>query len=59
MQFGGGVCLGAQVKIGRGAALRNTVVWDGAAIESGVALEDCIVASGVQVSRSARGEVLV
>jgi mannose-1-phosphate guanylyltransferase len=59
VKFGGGVSLGAQVKIGRGAALRNTVVWDGAAIAPGVELEDCIVAAGVQVGRSARGQVLV
>jgi NDP-sugar pyrophosphorylase family protein len=58
-QFGPGVCLGTKVRIGAGAALRNTVVWDGATIEPGVALEDCIVASGVRVQRGARGEVLV
>ncbi|MFI5332258.1 MAG: sugar phosphate nucleotidyltransferase, partial [Desulfobaccales bacterium] len=58
-QFGGGVCLGDRVKIGAGAVLRQTVVWDEATVEPGVALEDCIVASGVRVQRSARGEVLV
>jgi len=35
------------------------VVWDWATIDPGVALEDCIVASGVRVHRGARGEVLV
>jgi NDP-sugar pyrophosphorylase family protein len=58
-QFGAGVCLGTQVRIGAGASLRNTVVWDWATIDPGVALEDCIVASGVRVHRGARGEVLV
>jgi len=58
-EFGGGVCLGTGVRIGAGAALKNTVVWDGAAIEPGVALEDCLVGSGVRVQRNARGEVLV
>ena len=58
-QFGGGVCLGDRVKIGAAAALRHTVVWDEASVEPGVELEECIVASGVRVTRSARGEVLV
>ncbi len=58
-QFGGGVCLGDRVKIGAGAVLRQTVVWDEATVEPGVRLTDCIVASGVRVHRSARGEVLV
>ena len=58
-KFGGGVSLGAQVRIGAGAHLRRTVVWDGAFIAPGVELEDCIVAAGVRVSRSARGEMLV
>jgi mannose-1-phosphate guanylyltransferase len=58
VQFGGGVCLGDRVKIGAGASLRHTVVWDGATVDPGVALEECIVATGVRVSRRARGEVL-
>jgi mannose-1-phosphate guanylyltransferase len=58
-KFGGGVSLGAQVRIGAGAHLRRTVVWDGAFIAPGVELEDCIVAAAVRVSRSARGAVLV
>ncbi len=32
VQFGGGVCLGASVVVGEGASLKNTVVWDRAAI---------------------------
>jgi NDP-sugar pyrophosphorylase family protein len=59
VQFGGGVCLGDRVKIGAAAALRQTVVWDEATVDPEVVLEDCIVASGVRVNRSARGEVLV
>jgi mannose-1-phosphate guanylyltransferase len=58
-QFGGGVSLGANVVVGEDASLKNTVVWDRAVIAPGVALEDCIVASGVQVKDSARGRVLV
>ena len=37
-QFGGGVCLGDRVKIGAGAVLRQTVVWDEATVEPGVGL---------------------
>jgi mannose-1-phosphate guanylyltransferase len=59
VKFDGGVCLGNRVKIGAGASLRHTVVWDGALIDPEVALEDCIVAAGVRVNHSARGEVLV
>ena len=58
-QFGGGVCLGSGVVVGEGASLKNTVVWDRAVISPGVDLEDCIVASGVQVKDSARGRILV
>ncbi|MBI4642918.1 MAG: hypothetical protein HY743_04125, partial [Deltaproteobacteria bacterium] len=57
-KFGGGVSLGAQVRIGAGAHLRRTVVWERAIIDPGVELEDCIVASGVRVDCSARGKVL-
>jgi len=59
VQFGGGVCLGDRVKIGAGVSLRHTVVWDGATVDPGVALEECIVAAGVRVSRPARREVLI
>lgn len=59
VQFGGGVCLGAHVSIGAGAALRRTVVWDRATVAPAVRLTDCIVAGGVRVKRSAQGEVLV
>jgi mannose-1-phosphate guanylyltransferase len=59
VKFKGGVCLGAEVVVGQGAALQNTVVWDRAVIAPGVELLDCIVASRVQVQTSARGQVLV
>ena len=59
VHFGGGVCLGAEAVVEEGAFLKNTVVWDRAVIAPGVELEDCIVASGVQVKDSARGRVLV
>ncbi|MEJ2671128.1 MAG: NDP-sugar synthase [Deltaproteobacteria bacterium] len=59
VNFAGSVCLGANVKVGEKASLKNTVVWDRAVIAPGVVLEGCIVASGVQVKESARGQVLV
>jgi mannose-1-phosphate guanylyltransferase len=59
VEFKGGVCLGAEVVVGEGASLKNTVVWDRAVIAPGVELEDCIVASRVEVKHSVRGQVLV
>ncbi len=59
VRFRGGVCLGAGVKVGARASLKNTVVWERADLAPGVSLEDCIVAAGVRVSRSARGRMLV
>jgi mannose-1-phosphate guanylyltransferase len=59
VEFRGAVCLGPEVLIGEGASLKNTVVWGQAAISPGVELEDCIVAAGVQVQHSVRGQVLV
>jgi len=58
-RFGGGVCLGSNVAVGEGAALKNTVIWDRAVISPNVELEDCIVAAGVEVTYAARGRVLV
>jgi mannose-1-phosphate guanylyltransferase len=58
-RFGGGVCLGSNVTVGEGAALKNAVIWDRATIRANVELEDCIVAAGVEVKDSARGQVLV
>ena len=59
VKFGGGVSLGARVRIGQSASLRHSVVWDGASLEPGVGLEDCIVASGVKVRHSGQGKILI
>jgi mannose-1-phosphate guanylyltransferase len=59
VQCRGGVCLGAEVAVKDGASLADTVVWERAVIGPGVELEDCIVAAGVEVKDSARGQVLV
>ena len=45
----GGVVLGKQARLGKGCALRTTVVWDGARIGDGASLSECIVTSGVFV----------
>ena len=58
VEFRGSVCLGADVTVGEGAVLKNTVVWDRAVIAPGVELEGCIVASGLQVKHSCRGQAL-
>ncbi len=59
VKFEGAVCLGADVEVGEGASLKNTVVWDRAVIAPGVELAGCIVAAGVEVKDSARDQVLV
>lgn len=55
----GGVCLGYRVRVGRGARLKNTVVWDEAEIAPGVSLESCVVGIGARVKASARETILV
>jgi mannose-1-phosphate guanylyltransferase len=59
VKFRGSVCLGADVVVGQGASLKNTVVWDRAVIAPGVKLAGCIVASGVQVKDATQGQILV
>jgi mannose-1-phosphate guanylyltransferase len=56
---GGGVCLGREVRVGQGARLKNTVVWDKAQIGPGLTLENCVVGRGAEVKSSARDTVLV
>jgi NDP-sugar pyrophosphorylase family protein len=45
----GGVVVGKQARLGKGCALRTTIVWDGARIGDGASLSECIVTSGVFV----------
>ncbi len=56
---GGGVCLGREVRVGRGTQLKNTVVWDKAQIGPGLTLENCVAGQGAEVTSSARDAVLV
>jgi mannose-1-phosphate guanylyltransferase len=55
----GGVCLGAAVRVGAGARLKNTVAWDRAWIAPGVKLEECIIGPGTHVTHSGQGAVVV
>jgi mannose-1-phosphate guanylyltransferase len=55
----GGVCLGREVRVGRGSQLKNTVVWDKAQIGPGLTLENCVVGQGAHVQSSACDAVLV
>jgi NDP-sugar pyrophosphorylase family protein len=57
--WGGGVCLGRNVRVGPGVRLKNTVVWDEAEIAPGVALENCVVGKGARVRGSARQTIVV
>jgi mannose-1-phosphate guanylyltransferase/mannose-1-phosphate guanylyltransferase/phosphomannomutase len=41
-----GSCVGARAKIGDGAELRGTLVWDGGEVAAGAKLDYCIVRSG-------------
>ncbi|MBM4289070.1 MAG: nucleotidyltransferase family protein [Deltaproteobacteria bacterium] len=51
----GGVTVGPGGRVGRGAHLKNTVIWAGTIIAPQVRLEDCLVGQGVRVRESARG----
>jgi mannose-1-phosphate guanylyltransferase len=55
----GGVCLGREVRVGRGSQLKNTVVWDKAQIGPGLTLENCVVGRGARVGASARQTIVV
>jgi mannose-1-phosphate guanylyltransferase len=55
----GGVCLGREVRVGRGTWLKNTVIWNRARIGPGLTLENCVVGQGAEVTSSARDAVLV
>jgi mannose-1-phosphate guanylyltransferase len=55
----GGVCLGREVRVGKGARLKNTVVWDETEIGPGVTLENCVVGRGARVAASARDAIVV
>jgi mannose-1-phosphate guanylyltransferase len=55
----GCVCLGAEVRVGRGASLKNTVIGEGARVGPGVHLEGCLVAPGVRINQSARDRIVM
>ncbi len=55
----GGVCLGKEVRVGRGTRLENVVAWDRAWIGPGLDLNACVLGRGARVTASARQAVLV
>jgi mannose-1-phosphate guanylyltransferase len=55
----GGVCLGRDVRVGRGTRLHNVVAWDRAWIAPGLVVEDCVVGRGARLTASARHAVVV
>lgn len=57
--FTGAVCLGREVRVGEGAYLKDTVVWEQAAIGPGVRLEGCVVGRGARVTASHQGKLLI
>ncbi len=55
----GGVCLGREVRVGRGTRLQNVVAWDGAWIGPGLVLENCLIGPGARVTASVQDAVVV
>ncbi|MEO8353907.1 MAG: sugar phosphate nucleotidyltransferase [Chthoniobacteraceae bacterium] len=50
----GATAVGAWARIGAGAQLRDTLVWDGAEVAAGAQLERCIVTTGARAEGSLR-----
>lgn len=48
--IGPSTVLGDRVRVGRGAVVRNCVVWNDVRIEPGANLENCIIGHGAQVT---------
>jgi len=46
------VCLGAGVRVSEGAVVSRSVLWEGARVESGVTLVECVVGHRVRVEDS-------
>jgi NDP-sugar pyrophosphorylase family protein len=49
-QITGASAIGGNVRVGAGARLHDTIVWDGAEIAPGSELRECIVTAGARVS---------
>lgn len=47
------VCLGAGTRVGEGAVISRSVLWEGAQVESGITLMECVVGRRVRVEDSA------
>ncbi len=58
-RFTGVVVVGAGSRIASGCEIEDTVVWNGAAIESGSRLRGCIVTDGVSVDGLHENEIIM
>ncbi|MGQ9688420.1 MAG: sugar phosphate nucleotidyltransferase [Desulfobaccales bacterium] len=54
----GNVCLGREVRVGRGTRLQNVVAWDRAQIGPGLVVENCLLGRGARLTASAQETVI-
>jgi len=52
-------CVGKKTRIGSGALIKDSIIWDEVVISTGCVVEECVVGSGTQVKGVHRGEVLI
>ena len=52
-------CVGKKARIGSGALIKDSIIWDEVVISTGCVVEECVVGSGTQVKGVHRGEVLI
>lgn len=55
----GPVVVGPECRVGRGAVLGRSVLWDGCEVGAGARLEDCVVAFGVRIGAGAAARGVV
>jgi ADP-glucose pyrophosphorylase len=53
----GMVCVAAGAAVGKGAAVRDSILWPGTGIEPGASLQGCIVSSRLPVGGEHKGSV--
>ncbi|HEX9950035.1 MAG TPA: sugar phosphate nucleotidyltransferase [Thermodesulfobacteriota bacterium] len=52
-------CVGKKTRIGSGALIKDSIIWDEVVIDKGSVVEDCVVGSGTPVQGAHQGEVLI
>ncbi len=55
----GSVCVGKGTRIGRGALIKDSIIWDDVVIEKGSMAEGCVVGDRTRVTGQHQGEVLI